>query len=72
MDFVISKVQFRLSTLFFPLFVIDQNRLPTCSNFTQPTPAAAMISFNAFDQFSQPWHHNAIAITTHDLIIIAQ
>jgi hypothetical protein len=50
-DSVISKVQFFLSTFFFPLFVSDQNILPTCSNFSQPTPAAAMISFNAFDQF---------------------
>jgi hypothetical protein len=51
MDYVISKIQFFLSTLFLPLFVIDQNRLPTCSNFSQPMPAAAMISFDAFDQF---------------------
>jgi hypothetical protein len=51
MDSVISKVQLFLSTTFFPFFVIDQNILPTCSNFSQPMPAAAMISFNAFDQF---------------------
>ena len=51
MDSVISKVQFFLSTFVFPLFAIDQNRLPNCSNFSQPMPAAAMISFNAFDQF---------------------
>ncbi len=68
MDYVISKIQFFLSTFFFPIFVIDQNRLPTCSNFTQPTPAAAMFSFNAFDQFhpamtpqcnsnNYPWSH---------------
>jgi hypothetical protein len=51
MDSVISKAQFFLSTFVFPLFAIDPNRLPNCSNFSQPMPAAAMISFYAFDQF---------------------
>ena len=72
-DSVISKVQFFLSTFVFPLFAIDQNRLPTCSNFSQPMPAAAKISFNAFDQFhptmapqcnnnNYPWSHYCCTI----------
>ena len=37
--------------LFFLVLVIDQNRLTTCFNLSQAMPAAAMISFYAFDQF---------------------
>ena len=73
MDSVISKVQLFLSTSFFLFFVIDQNRLPICSNFSHPMPAAAMISFNAFDQLhptmapqcninNYPWSHYCCTI----------
>jgi len=62
-----------LSVYFFFLLVIDQNWLPTCFNLSQTMPAAAMISFDAFDQShptmapqwiinNYPWSHYCCTI----------